>query len=537
MSPSEASQIDYNLSSTLEIISTSEDGDKLTRLENVRFDTGNPDSPSVSIVPDKKKQVVLGIGSSFTESSAYVLAHLSEIKRNEVMKALFSDQGANYALARTHIGSCDFCVDGKYSYCDSFVDRELSNFSIAPDKDGFSTVSHPHIKNSGYDLLPMLKEALDVKKAQTENDLRIIASAWTAPPWMKDIDDWYVPGNGGTLNDEHKDIYAEYLIKYIKSYADEGVPIWGITPINEPQGNNGSWESMHFTAESQRDFIKNHLGPKITSSIEHEVSLLFYDHNRNHFEEWADAIYSDEACARYLAGGAIHWYESTHRVFEHVLENVHEKYPDYLIINTEACIDAISLHTDKKYIDRTNSPINEWFDNDEYWWNKSATDWAYGLKDQDLIESDHVRYTPVHRYAKNIIVSLNHWLNGWIDWNCVLDKRGGPNHVENYCGSPIMINLDDQHIYYTPIYYILSQFSRTIRPGDVVLETKVKAGGIDPNDLFATSSFNSQRILSVQILNTSKNDIKIHLNIGIQHAKLLIKKNSLQTIKVEIQDV
>lgn len=529
MCSSKISNNDYKIGSTLEIISTSESGDKLRTLPNVRFEYGSSTGPAVIVDPANKKQKLLGIGSSFTESAAYVLAHLSELKRKEVMRNLFSHKGANFSLARTHIGSCDFCIEGKYSYCDSYIDRELSNFSLDPDKDGFSTKKYPTVKNSSYDLLPMIKEALEIKYDQKENDLRIIASAWTAPPWMKDINDWYIPGTGGILNDEHNAIYADYLIKYINGYAAEGVPIWGITPVNEPEGNNGLWESMHFTAKSQKDFIKNHLGPKIKSLSGQKVSLLFYDHNRNHFEEWADTIYSDNECSKYVAGGAIHWYESTHRVFEHVLEKVHRKYPDYLMINTEACIDAISLNTN------TDSPHNsdnqdEWFKNDEYWWNESATDWAYGLDDLQLIEDDHIKYTPVHRYAKNIIVSLNHWLNGWIDWNCVLDKSGGPNHVENYCGSPIMINLENQAIYYTPIYYVLSQFSRSIRPGDIALGTEVREEGIESNGIFASSSINPDGMISVQVLNTSKNDIKCHLDIGTQHAKLHVKKNSLQTI-------
>lgn len=537
MKLSEIDIIDYNLTSTLEIISTSECGDKLKPLDNAQFESKSTDGPSIVIDPNKKKQEILGIGSSFTESAAYVLAHLSETKRKEVMRNLFSDEGANYSFARTHIGSCDFCVEGKYSYCDSFVDTELSNFSLKPDKDGFSTSEHPFIKNDSYDLLPMIKEALDIKSSQQENDLRIIASAWTAPPWMKDINDWYISGYGGVLNDEHKGLYADYLVKYIKSYAIEGIPIWGITPINEPEGNNGSWESMHFTAESQRQFIKDHLGPKIKTLKNHNVSLLFYDHNRNHFEEWADTIYSDKECTQYVAGGAVHWYETTHRVFEDVLENVHRKYPHFLIINSEACIDAISLNTNKDTSDQSDDYRNEWFDNDEFWWNKNATDWAYGLKKDCLIESDHVKYTPVHRYAKNIIVSLNHWMNGWIDWNCVLDESGGPNHVGNYCGSPIMINLKSQHIYYTPIYYILSQFSRTIRPGDIALGTVNRTDGIEPNAIFASSSINPDGIISVQVLNTTKTDISYNLDIGTQTANLNIKKNSLQTIKINLPNV
>jgi len=109
---------DKALLTTGKILLTSESGDKITEKENVRFVSGDATGTVIVIDPDRVRQTIDGIGSSFTESSAFVLAHLEPSRRAEVMKALFGKDGANFSLSRTHIGACDFCVEGKYSYAD-----------------------------------------------------------------------------------------------------------------------------------------------------------------------------------------------------------------------------------------------------------------------------------------------------------------------------------------------------------------------------------------------------------------------------------
>jgi glucosylceramidase len=146
-------------------------------------------------------------------------------------------------------------------------------------------------------------------------------------------------------------------------------------------------------------------------------------------------------------------------------------------------------------------------------------------------------YTPVHRYARNIIVSLNHWVEGWIDWNIVLDRRGGPNHVGNFCGAPIMIDVDSGYVYYTPVFHVLAQLSRTIRPGDVAVEVATDLEGLDDDALHACATRNEAGVLSVQLLNTRKKPLEISLEVGRQFAPVTIPPNSLQTVRVELGDV
>ncbi|WP_245560577.1 glycoside hydrolase family 30 protein [Colwellia piezophila] len=533
--------INYAITATSKILLTSEAGDKITSQQNVVFQNGKASGTVIIIRPDIVKQKLIGIGTSFTESSAFVLAHLTDKERLVVMENIYSEKGANFSLARTPIGATDFSVTGKYSYADVKDDTELTHFDIGVDQDGFSPLDYPGIKNSRFDLLPMIKEALAIKNKQTDKDLRIIASAWTAPPWMKDIEDWYITGTpennyqgtGGALKPEYLGTYADYIIKYLDAYQAAGVNIWGLTPVNEPHGNNGQWESMHFTAESQSAFIKSHLGPKLKHSKHQEVKLLVYDQNRDGLEHWADVIFADKEVAEFVDGAAVHWYESTFKVNEDVFDRVHDKYPNFSIIHTEGTIDDLGKDAPEGILDPIRFKEENWFNNDDFWWNANATDWAYTATWAPETQ-DHPIYTPVHRYARNIIVSLDHWVEGWIDWNIVLDSHGGPNHVGNFCGAPIMIDTETGEIYYTPIYYILAQFSKTIRPGDNAIQVDRQLDRLENDDLHVSASINDDKLVSVQLLNTTKKPIKYALQIGSQYTEITIAANALQTVRVKI---
>jgi glucosylceramidase len=497
----------------------------------------------ITVHPDKRRQTIVGIGTSFTEASAFVLAHLDKPSRAAVMENIYGQTGANFSLARTPIGSTDFSVEGKYSYAPVAGDRDLDHFSISVDIDGFCKGKYPGIKDETFDLLPMIKQAQAIKAAQEDRELKIIASAWTAPPWMKDIGTFYIPpdhandhhGTGGELKPEYQGTYADYLVRYLDAYEREGVRIWGLTPVNEPHGNGGQWESMHFTPQTQNQFIREHLGPELHAAGHGDKKLLIYDQNRDGLEEWTELIYSDAETSRYVYGAAVHWYSSTFNVHEDVLERVHDRFPDKAIIHTEGTIDDLGKPAPEGVIDAVGFTESGWFDNDAFWWNDTATDWAYTATWSPDPEQ-HPAYTPVHRYARNIIVSLNHWMEGWIDWNIVLDSRGGPNHVGNFCGAPIMIDLASGQVYYTPVFYVLAQFSRTIRPGDQAVQTDRTLVGQGTDDLHASATINPNGLLSVQLLNTTKKAISYRLQIGAQYADMNIEANAVQTVRVQLTE-
>jgi len=536
-----SADINYNLSTTQEILLTSEAGDKIASQPNLAFVKGIASGNVIVIRPDIKKQKIVGIGTSFTESSAFVLAHLEKDKRAEVMENIYGEKGANFSLARTHIGATDFAVEGRYSYAEQEDDANLASFSVDVDSDGFSTKEYAGIKDEHFDLLPMIKEAYAIKNKQADQELKIVASAWTAPPWMKTIEDYYIKptpennhqGSGGELKAQYVATYADYLIKYLDAYQEQGIDIWALTPVNEPHGNSGQWESMHFTPKTQNTFIKDHLGPKLKASAHEAVKLLIYDQNRDEMEHWTDEILGDQETSAYVYGTAVHWYESSNQVNEDVFDRVHEKFPEFSIIHTEGTIDDLGKDAPEGILDPVRFKETNWFNNDEFWWNENATDWAYTATWAPKPE-DHPIYTPVHRYARNIIVSLDHWLEGWIDWNIVLDKHGGPNHVGNFCGAPIMIDTETGEIYYTPIYYVLAQFSKTIRPGDTALKVTHTLNGLDEDALHASAAINDNGLISVQLLNTTKEPITYSLQIGSQYTEVLIAANAVQTVRIQL---
>lgn len=522
-----------------EIIVTSEAGQTLAPAPTAVFQSGEASGTVITVFPGRLKQTIDGIGTSFTESSAFVLAHLDPELRREVMERIYGEDGANFSLTRTHIGSCDFSVEGKYCYA---FEPDLSDFSVAHDWAGFDTSKYPGVKDPFYDLLPMIKEAQEIKSRQDDQTLRIIGSAWTAPPWMKTTGEYFTrmspennwQGTGGELLPEHESTFADYLVKYLEAYEAAGVPIWSLTPVNEPHGNNGQWESMHFTPESQNAFIKNYMGPALKASRFPDTRVLVYDQNRGAMEEWADAIIGDPETAPYVYGLAVHWYESTVDVFEDALEAVNAKYPGFPIIHTEGCIDDLGKDAPEGVGDPEGFKESGWFMNDDFWWNVNATDWAYTVPWEGVAVEKHPMYVPVHRYARNIIVSIDHWMTGWVDWNIVLDAQGGPNHVGNFCGAPIMIDRETQEIHYTPVFHVLAQLSRTIRPGDRALQTERALGGLGEDDVHACATVNADGLMSVQLLNTTKHPIEMSIQIGGQFAEITLPANSVQTVRVQM---
>ena len=316
--------------------------------------------------------------------------------------------------------------------------------------------------------------------------------------------------------------------------ASRAWPSGGSRPVNEPNGNGGNWESMNFSPESQSRFIKDDLGPRLFDGHHGDVRLLCYDQNRDDLERWTDTIFGDRLAASYTYGVAIHWYESTFKVHEDALDRVHARYPQKAILHTEGCIDNLGNDAGGGIADPAGYKESGWFQNDAFWWNPNATDWAYTATWAGPGAADHPVYTPVHRYARNIIESVDHWVGGWVDWNIVLDRNGGPNHVGNFCGAPILIDTATQEVYYTPIFDVLAQFSRTIRPGDHAVRTRRTLEGRGLDDLHACATLSPAGLLSVQLLNTTKEPIPCALQIGERHAALTIPANSVQTVRVRL---
>jgi glucosylceramidase len=470
----------------VQVYQTSKSGDKLTESElPILSMTGTSGQPQIVIQPEKTFQTIEGFGGAFTESSAWVLNQVTPDKRQEVLNAYFTPAGADYSLMRTHINSCDFSL-GHYSYAAVAGDTLLQHFTISEDMD---------------DLIPLIKDAQKASK----NGFKLLASPWTAPPWMKDNNEW----NGGSLKPELYPAWALFFCKYLRAYADQGIKIWGVTVENEPEGNGGSWDSMIFTPQQMADFVKNYLGPQFKKNGI-TAKIMIYDHNRDHVEEWANQILGDPVAASFIWGTAVHWYSSTVEWYPETLNKVHESFPDKTLMHTEGCID-------------TEVPV---WQGDKWYWSKEATDWGYTWapeKDKPL----HPPYVPVYRYACDIIGGLNSWLTGWIDWNIVLDDKGGPNHAKNWCIAPVIVKPETNEVYYTPLFYVMNHFSKYIRPGAVRIGVKNQIEG-----LLFTACRNTDGSIAVVVLNQGAEKSGFDLQIGNQSVAVEIPGNALQTIMI-----
>ena len=466
----------------LEVYETSAAGNQLTAITAF---SPLDNAVNVKLLPEDTYQTITGFGGSFTEASAYLLNQLSQENRAKVLEAYFGDSGARYSLTRTHMNSCDFSLSN-YSYAAVEGDLELENFSIEEDRD---------------DIIPMIKEAI----ATSTDGFKILSSPWTAPPWMKDNKDW----RGGKLLPEYYDTWALFFSKYLDAYKAEGIDIWGFTVENEPLGNDNNWESMHFTPAEMTQFVSQHLGPKLASDG-HDVKILGYDQNREHLKDWVDEMYKDENAAKYYSGTAIHWYASTFEVFPEELQYAHQKAPDKYLIQSEACVDA---------------QVPEW-KNDQWYWSKEATDWGWDWAPEDQ-KHLHPKYVPVYRYARDIIGCLNNWVDGWIDWNMVLDRQGGPNWFKNWCVAPVIVDPEADEVYFTPIYYALAHFSKYIRPG-----AKRIGHEQTDEDLLVTAAKNPDGSIAVVVLNQGVTPKQINLSMGDKTQEISINAQAIQTIIV-----
>jgi glucosylceramidase len=496
-------------------VQTSAAGDTFKALPPAKFVKGEAKGVVVTVTPSATRQTIEGIGGAMTESSAYVLAHVSKDKRDQILDQFYTAKGANFTMARVQVGASDFSVVGKWSYADKPGDVALEHFSIERDKQGFKEA-----KDQSYTTLPLIKDAL-----ARQPQLKILASPWTAPAWMKDNSDWYGKGKGGALLPEHYDTFARYMVKYVKAYGAEGVKIWAITPENEPMGNGGQWESMDFTDVTMRDYIKTALGPQMAKHCP-EVKIVNYDHNRDEAAmKWANTILGDPEAAKYLWGTGLHWYSTTNTANPEVMDELHAKWPSKTILHTEGCIDGIGNEND--------SPKGEFlgWKNDAYWWTEGTTDWGWYWASKET----HPKYAPVHRYARDIVDGLNHWFVGYIDWNIVLDRKGGPNHVNNLCAAPIMVDKANEDVYLTPVYYVLAHFSRYLQPGDQVVQVATTAPGLGADDFRATAAISKdKKALTVIAFNKAKQSVTYNIQVGGQYAPVTIPANAIQTLRFDL---
>ena len=321
---------------------------------------------------------------------------------------------------------------------------------------------------------------IKMAKAEMKEDYRLYASPWSPPAWMKTNNSML---KGGSLLKEFYQPWANYFVKFIQNYEKLGLPIWGVTIQNEPMATQ-TWESCIYTAEEERDFLKNNLGPTLHNNGMQDKKIIVWDHNRDLIYQRASTILNDAEAAKYVWGIGFHWYE-TWNGSSNLFNNValtHEAFPNVNLIFTEGCKEQFVY-------DQMNN-------------------WTLGEK-----------------YGYNIMNDFNSGTVAWTDWNVLLDEKGGPNHVGNFCFAPIHGDTRNGQVTYTNSFYYIGQFSKFIRPGAQRI-----AASSNRSDLMTTSFVNKDGKVVVVVMNQTDKPYQYNLWIEGQAVEINSQEHSISTI-------
>ncbi len=352
--------------------------------------------PAVTVNDMQQFQPIEGFGFALTGGSAQLLMRMTPTRRHALLEQVFSTHGDGIGVSylRVTIGSSDM-NDHVYSYDDlpaGETDPGMAHFSLAPDRQY---------------VIPALQQILAIN-----SKIRILASPWSAPPWMKT--------NGavkdGHLKPEYYPAYARYFVKYIQGMRAQGIPITAITVQNEPL-NPKNTPSMVMFADEEDAFIGKDLGPAFAKAgIKTEI--LLYDHNPD-VTSYALSILADPTASPYVAGTAFHLYGGS----VDALSKVHHAYPNKRLYLTEQSV-----------TERYNPH-------------------AIGIAD------------PV---SQVLIGATRHWSRNVLLWNLAADPQAGPHTSNGGCTSCFgAITLDGDTATFNVAYYAVAHLSRFVPPGSV----------------------------------------------------------------------
>lgn len=349
------------------------------------------------VVDDTQRfQEIVGFGASLTDSSAWLIQHkLDARQRDALLEELFGREGNGLGLSfsRLTIGASDF---SRHHYSlndtpDGTPDPDLKHFSID--------------QNRG-DVIPVARAMLAINP-----QLKIMASPWSAPGWMKDSNSLIQ----GRLLPQYYDAFSRYLLRYVDAYAAEGIPIFALTVQNEPDYEPKDYPGMRLNAPARARLIGDHLGPMIARRG--SGPLIFdWDHNWDKPEE-PMGVLSDPVAGNY--------------------------------------VDAVAWHCYGGDV-AAQSPVHDAFpDKDAYMTECSGGDW------------EPVRSGGLPLQMKNIIIrSMRHWARGALFWNLALDENNGPYAGGCHtCRGVVTIDSRTGEITRTDEYYALAHASRFVRPG------------------------------------------------------------------------
>ncbi|MEC5146432.1 glycoside hydrolase family 30 beta sandwich domain-containing protein [Chitinophaga sp. 212800010-3] len=399
-------------------------------------------------------QEIDGFGYTLTGGSAQVINAMEANAKKQLLQELFGNNANSIGVSylRISLGASDLNT-AVFSYDDmppGQTDLALDSFSLKPDMDG------------GTGLIPLLKEILAMNPA-----LKILASPWSPPAWMKDNG----ATKGGKLLPKYYDAYAQYFVKYIQEMKAAGVTVDAITVQNEPLNPDNN-PSLKMIATEQRDFIKNNLGPAFEKNGL-ATKIIVYDHNCDH-PDYPLTILADPAAAKYVNGSAFHLYSGDISA----LSTVHAAAPDKALYFTEQ-------------------------------WTGSKSSFADDFK----------------WHMKNVIIgSMRNYSRIALQWNLANDPAYGPHTPGGCTECKGALTIAGNTITRNPAYYIVAQASKFVPAGSVRI-------GSNNGGVFSSVAFkrpDGKKVLIV--LNDSSNAGSFNLRYQGKQLPLTVPGGGAMTI-------
>ncbi len=423
-SPNEAPRIEV-------VESSEEQHETLQEKPALTFGTARAPNLTITVNDAVKFQQIDGFGASLTDSSSWLLWNkLTEAQRKEAVEMLFSpSKGIGLSVLRQPMGASDFALS-VYSYDDLPQGQPLSP--------GDPDLKHFSIDHDRAYIIPLLREALALNSS-----LKIIASPWSPPGWMKTSGSMI---RGALLPSAYSPL-AKYFVRFVEEYETAGVPIYAVTMQNEPMYVPNNYPGMNMTAPEQAEFLATYLGPAFRD--EHlKTKIMVFDHNWD-LIEYPIEVLSTRKAAAFAAGTATHCYGGNVTA----QNELHERFPDKDIWLTEC----------------------------------SGGDWQKG----DLLEQQ------VHL----VIGATRNWARSVVLWNLALDQNHEPflGGCTN-CRGVIAVNhaSEPSQIAPTVDYTALAHASKFVAPGAY----RVESNTFDQGSLEDVAFRNPDGSLVLLVLNS-----------------------------------
>jgi glucosylceramidase len=434
----------------------------------VNFNTGLNIFPyTITLHPEEKYQQMDGFGAAITGSTSFNLMQMEATDRAKFLKEVFDlIEGRGFSYVRVCIGTSDFSLSD-YTCCDN---PGIENFALTSEETQY--------------VIPVLKEILEINPT-----LKIMGSPWTCPRWMKikhrnKTSSPYNSWTGGHLNPFYYQDYAEYFVKWIKAFEAHGIPVYSITPQNEPL-NGGNTASLHMEWDEARDFVKTALGPKLQAAGL-DVKIYVFDHNYNYDnitsqQQYPLKIYEDAEAAQYIAGAAYHNYGGS----QDELNYIHDRRPDKELVFSEAS-------------------IGEWHD------GRNLNSNFVGAVEEGI----------------NL---ANKWCKAVIVWNLMLDMDKKPHRPKgcSTCYGVVDISTDYKTITRNCHYYEIGHLAQVVKPGAY----RIKADGYAEDGLRYEAFLNADNSYALVVLNKTISEKSFTVNDGTHSFSYKLPAKAAASIK------